>query len=133
MQMMMIPSHLIHSSNGADAFQHWIYMFYFYSISFCPPFCCFLCHRTENMLYDIIDLDSTRFVSICFECGTKNERKCIDFKWRFFTETTSCDSKPFESLEWYLFLSYETHTFNFQMFVFRAFRVLSVFEWKKRA
>lgn len=79
--MMMIPSHLIHSSNGADAFQHWIYMFYFYSISFCPPFCCFLCHRTENMLYDIIDLDSTRFVSICFECGTKTFFHWNHFMW----------------------------------------------------
>lgn len=45
-----------------------------------------------------------------------------------FHWTTSCDSKPFESFEWYLFFSYETHTFNFRMFVFLAFRVLSVLE-----
>lgn len=82
--MMMIPSHLIHSSNGADAFQHWIYMFYFYSISFCPPFCCFFVasNRKYAIWYYRSRFDSIRF-DLFWMCNEKRT-KMYWFQMTFF-------------------------------------------------
>lgn len=84
--------------------------FIFIPCHFPPPFCCFFV--PSNRKY------ATRYYRFRFRCRFDlfwmwNETVLISndvFYW-----TTSCDSKPFESLEWYLFSSYEANTINFQM------------------
>lgn len=106
------------------------FMFYFYSILyyyFPLLFVAFLCFRTENMLYDIIDFDfnSIRFV---LNVERKTNKNLLIWNDAFTELPFHVIQSHFESLEWYLFFS-----FNFQMFVFLAFRVVSVSTKKKWA